>query len=589
MSRNTHYRRVRLLLLLDCLVIALTAPFYPPAHSQSRTLGKVVIKVTLNDNEKTANLVQNFGLVIKKLNNDSPKNAISAIRVKTTADGSVSLSLIPGDYVVESEKPLIVNGKSYEWSVKLKVETGSTALLEMDHDDATITEADDALRRGRILDEADLLKVLSDGVVNVQGELAHGTGSIVDTTGLILTTHHVIERSKELRVQFDGNKKVAAKLVLDDPDLDLAVLWVDLSSCSSCKALTIEDPKGGNNIVVDGARVFTINSALARDKILMKGTLRNTGNGILPDFKVASIDSGAPVFNAVGGIIGLLKFVDPNGTKTGASGVIRIQDSQVLLAKARQMIKEATDLPSAEMLPIEPIDSFPAGVLKNQVDLKKFKPKAYEADFGEYQLTIITPVLKYYLIEQNRIAFERQRKKIEKGGTLTAPVMMNSFHELRNWGEYVNEMRPVVHLLVVPEVSATGKSRFLSLLTLGVGLMGGSAIVLPPDFKFKADFEEMSLTCDGKPVTPIQRGKIEFVKSLSSYLKIKPRSAYAGVYTYSAETFAPEKCKQISLQVVSQQSPTTPEIKVVDRRMVQQVWSDFEPYRHVLLPQESPK
>src|SRR5688572_31053725 len=235
MSRNTHYRRVRLLLLLDCLVIALTAPFYPPAHSQSRTLGKVVIKVTLNDNEKTANLVQNFGLVIKKLNNDSPKNAISAIRVKTTADGSVSLSLIPGDYVVESEKPLIVNGKSYEWSVKLKVETGSTALLEMDHDDATITEADDALRRGRILDEADLLKVLSDGVVNVQGELAHGTGSIVDTTGLILTTHHVIERSKELRVQFDGNKKVAAKLVLDDPDLDLAVLWVDLSSCSSCK------------------------------------------------------------------------------------------------------------------------------------------------------------------------------------------------------------------------------------------------------------------------------------------------------------------------------------------------------------------
>ena len=36
------------------------------------------------------------------------------IRVKTTADGSVSLSLIPGDYVVESEKPLIVNGKSFE-------------------------------------------------------------------------------------------------------------------------------------------------------------------------------------------------------------------------------------------------------------------------------------------------------------------------------------------------------------------------------------------------------------------------------------------------------------------------------------------
>ena len=163
---------------------------------------------------------------------------------------------------------------------------------------------------------------------------------------------------------------------------------------------------------------------------------------------------------------------------------------------------------------------------------------------------------------------------------ITTPVMTNSFYELRNWGDYVNQMRPVVHLLVVPEVSATGKSTFLSLLTLGVGLMSGAPMILPADFKFKADFEEMSLTCDGKPVTPIQRGKIEFTKSLSSYHKIKQRTAYAGVYTYSAETFAPGKCKQINLQVVSQQSPTTPEIRVVDPRMVQQVWSDFEPSRN---------
>ena len=104
-------------------------------------------------------------------------------------------------------------------------------------------------------------------------------------------------------------------------------------------------------------------------------------------------------------------------------------------------------------------------------------------------------------------------------------------------------------------------------------------MVLPADFKFKADFEEMALTCDGKLVTPIQRGKIEFIKSLTSYLKTKQRTAYAGVYTYSAEAFAPDKCKVMSLQVVSQQSPKTSESKVIDPGMVQQVWSDFEPYR----------
>ena len=211
MSGNRRYRRETFALLLGCLMIAITAFFSAPAHSQSQRLGKVTIKVILNDN-----LSQNFGLVIKKLNSET---VISAIRVRTMVDGSVSLSLTPGDYVVESEKPLIVNGKSYEWSVKLKVESGSTALLELDTEDATITTTDNALRRGRIVDETDLLKVLSDGVVNVQGELAQGTGSIVDGTGLILTSQHVIERSKEVRVQFGAGKKVAAKLVVDDPVL----------------------------------------------------------------------------------------------------------------------------------------------------------------------------------------------------------------------------------------------------------------------------------------------------------------------------------------------------------------------------------
>jgi len=555
-------------------MIAITPFFSASAYSQSQRLGKVTIKVILNDN-----LGQNFGLVVKKLNNGSPEMVISAIRVKTTADGSVSVSLTPGDYVVESEKPLIVNGKSYEWSVKLKVESGSTALLELDTEDATITTTDNALRRGRIVDETDLLKVLCDGVVNVQGELAQGTGSIVDGTGLILTSQHVIERSKEVRVQFGAGKKVAAKLIVEDPDLDLAVVWVDLSTCPSCKALAMLGPGSESNTVLDGARVFTISSPLAQDKTLTKGTLRNTGEVISPDFKIASIDSGAPVFNALGEVIGVLKFADQNGIRPGASGVIRIQDSRVLLAKARQMIKEAIAFPSTAMLPTEPGNSYPADDLKNKMDLKKFKPKAYEADFGEYQLTMITPVLKHYIIEKNRIAFERQKKKIEKDGMITSPVMMNSFYELRNWGDYVNQMRPVVHLLVVPEVSATGKSTFLSLLTLGVGVMSGAAMVLPADFKFKADFEEMALTCDGKLVTPIQRGKIEFIKSLTSYLKMKQRTAYAGVYTYSAESFAPDKCKQMSLQIVSQQSPATPEIRVVDPKMVQQVWSDFEPYR----------
>src|SRR6266496_2709394 len=114
MSRHMSYRLKTFALLLGCLLTALMMPL--SARSQSRTLAKVEIKVTLKDSEQTADLVQFFGLVVKQLNSDSPETIISSIRVKTTSDGTVSLSLVPGDYIVESEKSLIISGKAYEWS-----------------------------------------------------------------------------------------------------------------------------------------------------------------------------------------------------------------------------------------------------------------------------------------------------------------------------------------------------------------------------------------------------------------------------------------------------------------------------------------
>ena len=60
MSRITRYRREKFVLLLGCLLTALTAPFSAPAHLQSRTLGKAAIKVTLKTDDQAAAPVQNF-------------------------------------------------------------------------------------------------------------------------------------------------------------------------------------------------------------------------------------------------------------------------------------------------------------------------------------------------------------------------------------------------------------------------------------------------------------------------------------------------------------------------------------------------
>ena len=96
MSRITRYRRGRFALLLGCLLTALTVPFSAPAHLQSRRPGKVTLKVILKADDQAAAPVQNFGLVVKKLNDGSAETVISPTALKTGAPESMLAILKSG-------------------------------------------------------------------------------------------------------------------------------------------------------------------------------------------------------------------------------------------------------------------------------------------------------------------------------------------------------------------------------------------------------------------------------------------------------------------------------------------------------------
>ena len=50
------------------------------------------------------------------------------------------------------------------------------------------------------------------------------TGIIWDAEGLIVTSHHVLERDENIKVGFQDGESVAAELVGRDPSTDLALL-----------------------------------------------------------------------------------------------------------------------------------------------------------------------------------------------------------------------------------------------------------------------------------------------------------------------------------------------------------------------------
>jgi len=101
----------------------------------------------------------------------------------------------------------------------------------------------------------------------------------------------------------------------------------------------------------------------------------------------------------------------------------------------------------------------------------------------------------------------------------------------------------------------------------------------PFALKYKADFSQMRLTCDGKEITPLRRSKTEIDRDLQNYYKSKKRYTYAGVYTYPYELFAPGRCGELKLQIFSEEDLEEPITTVVNDVTKNRVWSDFQDFR----------
>src|SRR5438270_3349790 len=92
-----------------------------------------------------------------------------------------------------------------------------------------------------------VVEVLSTGTTGGDGffggsqtESSQGTGFEVDTSGDIVTNHHVIAGANSIHVRLNDGHTYSAKLVGSDPTTDVAVLKVDLPA-SQLHPLTFAD------------------------------------------------------------------------------------------------------------------------------------------------------------------------------------------------------------------------------------------------------------------------------------------------------------------------------------------------------------
>lgn len=540
-------------------------------HAFAQSPDNVTVKVAIVDQALNLKNVPKLVLTVRKPNDP----AFAERRVSTAFDGTAALSLPQGDYVVKSERPVVFENRSFTWEVPLTVATASGFTLELSNDNASIVavpvNSNGQASPRRVSEAAELFPTLRNGVVTVEGVLGAGTGFIFDKRGLVLTNQHVISETTEIRVRFDRNTAVKARLVAVDVERDLAVLQVNLEAFPASLVLKIAEARSGEAPLFEGENVFTIGSPLHQEKILTAGIVSKLEErAIISDISLSAGNSGGPLFNALGEVVGVTTFNVKGKDGTGLAGIVRIEESAALIAKARE-VAATKGTPSAELLPNIPEGIFPVETIKTALSAKDFPTKQYLSDVKDYQIKFMTPVYKFYAIEKDRIDSLKIRDKRNKQKGVSADM----FRDLRYWNEYAGELLPVVDILALPETTPTGKSMLLSAATnLTIGYS------TPFDLKYKADFAEMRLTCDGAEVTPLRRSKTEINRDLQNYYKTRKRYTYAGVYTYPYELFAPGRCREMKLQVFSEENIEQPITTIVTDVVKNRVWTDFADFRN---------
>ncbi len=167
-----------------------------------------------------------------------------------------------------------------------------------------------------------------------------GTGVIITADGEIVTNAHVVEGADEVRVRLDGETEPRdADVLASDPPNDLALIRIEATGLSAATIAAPDDVRVGEPVVAigfalaldGGASVTTgVVSALDRTLVTETGAL---GGLVQTDAAISSGNSGGPLVNSNGEVIGINTAVATGNATRSASNVGFAISARILLSE----------------------------------------------------------------------------------------------------------------------------------------------------------------------------------------------------------------------------------------------------------------
>lgn len=231
----------------------------------------------------------------------------------------------------------LVGGGS-AWYLSRSLGSGeSTTLYEGQHEPVNVDTA--SVKSGDVLSAAQIYAANVDACVGITTELvtqntfgfpvtgaAAGSGFVISADGYIVTNYHVIKGATAIKVAFVNGQSYDAKLVGGEAENDVAVLKIDAAGLTPVKL-------GDSDSLVVGESVYTIGNPLgeltwsltdglvsAKDRSVTTSE-GETMNMIQTNTAINSGNSGGPLFNSYGEVVGITSAKLSSGSSSSSASI----------------------------------------------------------------------------------------------------------------------------------------------------------------------------------------------------------------------------------------------------------------------------
>lgn len=511
------------------------------------------------------------------------------IPARTGLDGTAEGEAPIGSYLLISDVPARAGGVAYSWQVPITVNVGAPVQVELTNANATVdsTIVTDLTRTGRRLEDAvTAYRRIRRGVFRIESGAGHGSGFLVDSVaGLVVTNAHVVANQADASVVLDSVTRVAGLILSRSEPRDIAVIWVAPSAVTDRPTLPLAEPRATAALVEPGERVFAIGYPLDQEQTLTTGIVSSIRSGaIISDVNLNPGNSGGPMLNYSGVVVGVNTFGDAADRGPGVAGAVVATEIWPVLEQARVAMATLAP-PPATLLPTMPLTSYSLEEMRSHADtVERRRLEQYsDQSIGPFEIALQSPVTVYLTQRAYDEEVARDRRKREQQAGIDSASRYSALKEIRNWHRFAGPLlTPVVMIEVSPKIGETTGSvlgrAFLGAMT---GAQGRAT------YKYQGDVSRVRIYRNGVPWVPIRGGTQPVEQYLDNQWVSLKDVANFGLYVVSPLLFAPDTLgtpPSIVVEISDLKHENKPRCLELPRRTVAYTWNDFLPFLRVHHP-----